>query len=97
MNAEEAKKMSNKALTTKSVGIFIKHIDIRIKQQASSGGFSIMNPHIGKEQRGFSFVLSTDERKVIRMHYENLGFIWTVHADPDPGHPCSQAYITLEW
>lgn len=40
---------------------------------------------------------SYEEWKAIKKHYQSLGFAWIEHDDPDPGHPCSRAFTTIDW
>ena len=96
MKAEEAKSLTEKNLAGPVISKYIEYIDMRIKAAALKGKSSIHNPQSGSREEGLYYLLE-DERKAVRLHYEQSGFTWTDHEDPDPGHPCSAPYTTLSW
>ncbi|RKZ94770.1 MAG: hypothetical protein DRQ46_09430 [Gammaproteobacteria bacterium] len=97
MNAQEARYLTEVALQEEVLTPYIKYIDKRIEQGTRVGHSNILNPHKGDADHGLSFFLSGIKKDTIRKYYEKLGFKWVEHANPDPGHPCSCAYTTLEW
>jgi len=97
MNAQEARHLTETAMQEEALTPYIDYINRRVEQQAKAGKSSIMNPYSGDADHGLSFFLSGIKKDTIRKYYEKLGFKWVEHANPDPGHPCSCAYTTLEW
>lgn len=95
MNAEEAKKLTEKSLQGSAIGSFVEDLDRKIKTAAEQGKSSI-DPHLS---------ISALRRKsptneiweAIRKHYESKEFNWKAHPDPDPGHPGSRPYVVLSW
>jgi hypothetical protein len=97
MNAAEAKILTTEALEGTAIECFVTYIDKRIKDQAEEGKSSINNPDMINSESGDTFYVGGDYLESLKKHYEMEGFKWVNHPDPDPGHPCSRAYITLEW
>jgi len=97
MNAQEAKRVTIESLKGPVIESYISHINFRIKRAAKAGKSSIHNPQVGDPKEGSSFYLSGGEVKAVINHYNNEGFEWVDHPDPDPGHPCAGAYTTLSW
>ncbi|MEE9459651.1 MAG: hypothetical protein V3V84_07810 [Candidatus Bathyarchaeia archaeon] len=97
MKASEAREITEDSLKGPVIDKFCNYINIRIRKAAQLGKCSIYNPQVGDAKEGFSFYLKTEENKAVRKYYQDDGYEWTEHADPDPGHPCGGAYTILSW
>jgi hypothetical protein len=96
MDAEEARRLTEINLKGPVIEPYVEFIDRRIKGAAERGKNSILNPqHNNYGQHGFH--LSGEDLKAVRMYFEEMGFTWTDHPNPDPGHPASAPYTTLSW
>ena len=96
MNANIARELTRKSLKSKVITPYIDAINKRIKSTAMKGESEIINPHILVEE-GFPIHLRGTEKEVVRNFYEQKGFKWTEHHNPDPRNPCSGSYTTLTW
>jgi hypothetical protein len=64
----------------------------RIRQACELGQRSIRDPFSGLPH-GTPLVYAA-----LKVRFQRMGYTYTDHADPDPGHPCSLgAYSTLSW
>lgn len=97
MNADEARQITERELQSTVIEKYVDHINNRIHSAAKQGKRRVHDPEIGRPEHGFEFRLGSDEEDAVRKHFESEGFVWTYHPDPDPGHPCSAPYTTLEW
>lgn len=95
ITANTAREITQDSLKGPAIETFVSALTNEIKMVAKEGKSSF-DPwgYIGS-LRGRS--PSTEEREAIRKHFENAGFKWEDHPDPDPGHPASRPYTTLSW
>ena len=89
MNAKEARRLSD-ANIPGNIQQFIAVIDQRIAKVIETGEHSLQDPFSG-------FDMTPDQEKAVRKHYLKNEYTIEDHPNPDPGHPCSRAYTTMEW
>ena len=96
LNAEQARALTSKALGPDSqiIAPYMANIAQRICEEATKGRSELVHPF--SKIKGMDYP-SNDIEKAIRKALESQGFIWTDHADPDPGHPGSGPYSTVSW
>lgn len=96
MDASEARRLTNEAAAGPAIDAYTKVIDKRIRKEAANG-----SRQIGNLWAVFSNLRmpspKPEHRAAIFAYYLTRGFVVKDHPDPDPGHPCSGPYTTLEW
>ena len=95
IDANEARRITSNNLKGPAIKPFVSMLEARVKEVASKGGCSFDPWACIRSHRGTS--PSGDQREAIRKHFEQAGFVWEDHPDPDPGHPASRPYTTLSW
>lgn len=96
-NADEARKLSEKNLRGPAIEPYLKIVLSRVENACKKGQNSINHPFrfdYGKD--GVSSVYGRELDGLV-LELQRRGFRVTHHPDPDPGHPCSSDYWTLEW
>ena len=89
MNAKEARRLSDANLPA-SIEPFIALIDQRIAKVIETGKHVLMEP--------FSDLRMTiEQERAVRTHYLKDEYTIEDHPSPDPGHPGSHPYTTMEW
>lgn len=91
MDAEQARKLTKENLKGPVIEDLIQDLDAAIKEACESGKLGL-DPH-----RAMGRYPNSEEEKAVKEYYVCKGYTWENHDDPDPGHPCSRAYITLSW
>lgn len=82
------------------IGPWMDYIQAAILKAALAGRFTLTHPFMDRRSDVGSSVPeypSPDMQKAIRKALEALGFTWTDHPDPDPGHPGSSPYSEISW
>lgn len=92
MNAQEAHAISAKNLKGPVIEPYMQTIYLRIEEAAKEGKFKIYDPYSRHDK-----FLDSDIRKAIDARLQAEGYTVKWHEDPDPGHPCSSDYTTVEW
>lgn len=95
MDAQEARRITNKALQGPKIEPYVDYLLECIKTAAENGKSEI-DPHIKIGELRTPFP-NGDEWEAIRKNLEGRGFKWTFHENPDPGHPASRDYTVLSW
>jgi len=93
MNAEQARALSSKNLDL-MIEPTIAIINQKIEKMAASN-----NPSGNRclNSLWYGLTLSNDQKLAITAHFRKEGFKIVDHPDPDPGHPGSSEYTTMEW
>lgn len=89
MKADEARKISNENLRGPVIEPYMEVIWKRILKAAGKGQRSIHGRHQNYP--------NIDKQKAIIDRLRQDGYEVNYHPDPDPGHPCSSSYYTIEW
>ena len=98
MKASEARKLTKKNLASPVIEIYADQVVEKIKEAATAGRFQLINPFSNlKDKDGGFTTLNSAELEAITKHFKAQGYTVIDHPDPDPGHPCSAPYTTLEW
>ena len=97
INAKDARALTVKNLQGEVIEDYVVQIDKKIHVACAAGASKINHPASGLKKNGNLSLLSTGVREAIKAHYENRGFLYEEHPDPDPGHPCSGPYSSLSW
>ena len=97
INAKAARELTEKNLHGEVIEDYVVQIDIRIQGACGEGVSKINHPDEGLKKGGIVVTLSTGVRNAIKAHYENRGFAYEDHPNPDPGDPRSRPYSTLSW
>lgn len=93
MNAEDARKITNKSLKGLVIEPLLEKIYRRVKESAEVGKHVLRSPF---DINGEPY-LSAEIRAALTTSLRSCGYKVLYHEDPDPGHPCSSKYETLEW
>lgn len=93
MNAEEARLLTKKSIKKKVDEHLIAHVINKIKIDALAGRSQTVHPLDGLTG-GYP---SSDEQSLLWSELTKKGFKVIHHDDPDPGHPCSSPYTTIDW
>ena len=96
--AEEAAEISRKNMSEVIVRPLIDQIDKRMEEVMEQGNRIIYHPFSKlKDAEGRSYYPTLVEQKAILYEYEKAEYKVVHHPDPDPGHPASGDYYTIEW
>lgn len=95
ITADEARKITLDNLKSIVIEPYVSSLSNKIENVAKEGKSSFDPWLYISSLRGMS--PTTEAKEMIRQHFEQAGFKWVEHADPDPGHPGSRAYTTLSW
>ncbi len=94
MKASEALKITEEAINTPLyIEQWLKQIYRSIELAAKAGKRSIVHPFTGVRMT----YPTTEQARAIWIHLQNDGYKITHHPDPDPGHPASAPYTSIEW
>jgi len=95
ITSKQARSITNENLRGPVIESFVSTLVVKIKMEAAKGRSSI-NP--------WTYLAAytpkspdASQKEAIRKHFEQAGFDWIDHADPDPGHPASGPYTILSW
>ena len=93
LNADDARRMTENALSPDAEIIrpYVKHVLTKVAAAAKEGRREIAHP-----LRVLPGILP-DAKEAVRKAIEVLGYTWTHHSNPDPGHPASSEYDTVSW
>lgn len=92
LTAEQARQISV-SNTELAATEYVERILLEVEKVALMGEREIYSPL----KVGILGYPPSQTIKKIRNSLEDLGYLWIDHPDPDPGHPCSAPYTTLEW
>ena len=97
LSAEEARKRTNDALTSKTdlIKQYLKHIETKITIEIAKGNQEITHPFTGLP--GSFTYPHTNIKNAVKKAIEANGYTWTEYADPDPGYPGSGPYSKISW
>jgi hypothetical protein len=95
MNAEDARKLTQESLMKGQAfpREWVEAIERKIEAAAKRGESSIIGPFSGMRM----LAPSSNQVKLIRLHFATGGFEWLDHPDPDPGNPMSRPYTEIKW
>ncbi len=93
MDAMQARQASLKNLKGPVIEPFLKVIYQQIEDATKEGRFSIIPSFSSPNTKLPTF----EEREAVFTHLRSEGFTVKDHPNPDPGHPCSHEYTTVEW
>ena len=98
MDAITAKQITTRNLRGPVIDRYVEGIDKAIREAAECGESLITVNRVLAQLRdsGIDWP-SIDVKNAIRKHYENAGFTYVCHRNPDPGHPASAPYDSIEW
>lgn len=97
--AAQAREESLMNIKGPAIEEYINHIDGRIEVAIKEGKTIIYHPFVGFNGMNQPIMKPpTDEqRDATLQHFRNEGYLVMYHPDPDPGHPASSEYYTIEW
>lgn len=96
--AAQAREESLKNLKGPIIQQFIEHIDHRIELAIKDGKTIIYHPFAAAGgYPKYKTPPTTEERDATFQHFINEGYTVKYYPDPDPGHPASSDYYTIEW
>jgi hypothetical protein len=101
MSATQARRMTAANLGGQSIAVQVNAIADAITLACRDGRSSV-DPHLVLAKKKPTYYskrkwLSAEHWDAIKKHFISLGYEWKDHPDPDPGHPASHAYTTIEW
>ena len=91
MDAEQARKLTRENHKGPVIKDLIQDVDKAIEKACKTGKLGL-DPITAMQRYP-----NSEEERAVKEHYICQGYTWEYHDDPDPGHPCSRAYITLSW
>lgn len=96
--AAQAREESLKNLKGPIIQKFIDHIDHRIELAIKDGKTIIYHPFASLDgQPKHNMHPTIEEREATFKHFTDEGYTVKFFPDPDPGHPASSDYYTIEW
>lgn len=72
----------------------LEHVHRQIEEAAKAGRNEIAHPLAGRVPTEWH---ETKAREALWLALQNEGYTVKHHPDPDPGHPASGPYTTVEW
>lgn len=94
MNAQEAKELADKRSMDIAIDGPLRAIIKAVGEAAQDGKYSIINPF---HSCGFKKSVPYDQQTLLVRKLRSMGYEYKFLEDPDPGHPCSNAYEELSW
>ena len=95
--ASQAAEGSQKTMKYVIIRPLIEQIDAKIENAMNQGKRVIYHPFANLSKDGKPYCPTAEEEKTILNEYQQAGYTTQYHPDPDPGHPMSGDYYTIEW
>lgn len=96
VTASKARALMRSCINTEHVQRLRHHVDERIKSACMQGKSSIAHPLHGLPAVQ-QMNVTPETLEALWNSLKEDGFAVDHHADPDPGHPASGPYTTVEW
>ena len=92
MNAQEARRITDKQLRGEAIFPYLEHVHQRIRRAAIAGQGSIVHPF-----HGVATWPGPEVRAAVFAHLIAEGYTVAHHDSPDPGNPLSSDYEEVSW